>query len=215
MDFELMILELNGLLTSEEPQTFSSSWVQKHAPHCYRYIRKNVRTVWGSIDWDRVTHALNPKFQHRWIPRRIRHSSAPYRNPAQVRRVLEKYRAQLYVFLAPQNVSDLHCRDVISITLVRLAQYGNRTAKQEIMKLVGYTIDNWMDGHRYLSRWQGHETEVRTNLERCIRRYRYTGSFLTYVYRTLACAARGIRPIQAYTLDEPIFDGSVKRSYKI
>jgi hypothetical protein len=210
-----MILNLNRLLTSQDPQTISSSWVLKHAPHCYRFICKYVRTVWGAVDWDRVTRALNPRFQRKWMPRRIKHSSAPYRNPAEVQLVLEKYREQLYVFLAPQNAADRHFRDVISIALVRMAQHGNRSAKQELMKLVGFTVDDWMEGYRFLSRWRGHEAEVRANLERCIRRYRYTGSFLTYVYRTLTCAARGIRPIQAYSLDEPISDGSIKRSDKI
>lgn len=215
MEFELIIQNLNELPTSQVPQTFSSSWVLKHAPHCYRFIRKNVRTVWGAVDWDRVTGALKPRFQSRWEPRRIRRSSASYRNPAEVQRVLKKYRTKLYVFLAPQNAADRHCRDVISITLVRLAQYGNRSAKEEVMNLVGFTVDDWMDGYRVLSRWRGREAEVRANLERCIRRYRYTGSFLTYVFRTLTCAARGIRPIHAYSLDEPTFDGSVKRGDKI
>lgn len=128
----------------------------------------------------------------------------------EVQLVLEKYRSKLYVFLAPQNAADRNFRDVISIALVRLAQYGNRSAKQEVLKLVGFTVDDWTDGYRFLSRWQGHKAELRVILERCIRRYRYTGSFLTYVFRTLTCAGRGIRPIRAYSLDELTFGGSVK-----
>jgi hypothetical protein len=205
-----MIQNLDELLARQEPRTFSSSWILKHAPHCYRFIRKYVRTDWGAVDWDRVTHALKPRFQSRWVPQRIRHSSAPYRNHAEVHLVLEKYRPKLYVFLAPQDAADRHFRDLISIALVRLAQCGNISAKQEIMKLVGYTIEDWMEGYRFLSRWRGREAEVRANLERCIRRYRYTGSFLTYVRRTLICAARGIRPTQVYSLNEPLFDGYVK-----
>ena len=201
MDFDMMIATLNKLLFSENPETFNSSYILKRAPRCYRFIRKNIRTVLGAVDWDRVTRALERRFQRRWAPRRIRHSSAPYRNHAEVRRVLEKYRAKLYVFLAPQDLADRCFRDTISITLVRLAQYGNRSAEQEVIKLVGYTVDDWMDGYNFLSRWRGHEVAVRTHLVRCIRRYRYTGSFLNYVFRTLACAARGIRPLQVYSLD--------------
>jgi hypothetical protein len=93
MDFELMIGILNELLFSEKPETFNSSWIQKRAPQCYRFIRKNIRTVLGAVDWDRVTWALERRFQRRWVPRRMRHSSAPYRNRAEVRLVLEKYRA--------------------------------------------------------------------------------------------------------------------------
>jgi hypothetical protein len=36
-------------------------------------------------------------------------------------------------------------------------------------------------------------------------------SFLRYLFRTLKYAGRGIRPLVAYSLDEPIFDGSVIR----
>ncbi len=211
MDFELMVQHLDELLASREPLTFSSSWVLKHAPHCYRFIRKYVRTEWDSVDWDRVTRALKPRFQSRWAPEKVRHSFAPYRNHAEVHLALEKYRAKLYVFLAPQDSADRYVRDLISITLVRLAQYGNISAKQEIMALVSYTIEDWMDGCKLLSRWRGRETEVRADLERCIRMYRYTGSFLTYVYRTLACAARGIRPDQTCSFDESIFDDSINR----
>ena len=38
------------------------------------------------------------------------------------------------------------------------------------------------------------EDEIQNQLEACIRRYRYTGSFMSYVFRTLECAGRGIRP---------------------
>jgi hypothetical protein len=215
MDFEVMIQNLNEVLTSQEPQTFCSSWILKHAPGCYRFIRKAVRTDWGAVDWDRVTRALKPRFQSRWMPQRIRQCSAPYRNHAEVRLVLKKYRKKLYVFLAPQDATDRHYRDLISITLVRLAQHGNTSAKQEIMNLVSYIIEDWMDGYSLMSRWRGREAEVRVNLERCIRRYRYTGSFLAYVHRTLMCAARGIRPILTCSFEESLFDGSVKRCDRI
>jgi hypothetical protein len=122
--------------------------------------------------------------------------------------VLEKYRAKLYVFLSPQNRTDRRIRDIISITLVRLAQYGNESAKQELMKLLGFTIDDWLDRYRFISRWRGYEAEIGMQVERCIRRYRYSGSFLRYVFRTLEYAGRGIGPLLAYSLDEPIFDCS-------
>jgi hypothetical protein len=35
-------------------------------------------------------------------------------------------------------------------------------------------------------------------------RYRYTGSFFRYVFRTLEYAGRGIRPFHAWSLDDPI-----------
>jgi hypothetical protein len=90
-----------------------------------------------------------------------------------------------------------------------MAQCGNDL--QRIMKLRAFTVDEWIDRYWFLSRWRGYEAEIRTQVGRCIRRYRYSGSFLRYLFRTLEYAGRGIRPLLAYSLDEPIFDGSVSR----
>jgi hypothetical protein len=212
MDFNRMVQTINELMSKEGPETFNSSWILRRAPRCYRYILKNVRTDFGPVDWDRVTSALEWKFQRRWTPGQNRRPCGSYRNHGEVKVILEKYRAKLYVFLSSQNQADRRIRDIISITLVRLAQYGNLSAKQELMKLIGYTIDDWIERDCYLSRWRGYEAEIRTHIERCIRRYRYSGSFLRYVFRTLEYSGRGIRPLQAYSLDEPIFDGSMRRS---
>jgi hypothetical protein len=211
MDFDAMIEAINELLSAEQPDTFSSSWILRHSPRCYRFIWKNVRTDFGAVDWDRVTRALEWKFQRRWTPGRNVRSCVPYRNCGEVKAVLKRYRTKLYVFVSPQHRSDRHTRDIISIMLVRLAQGGNESAKKELMNLLAFTIEDWIDRYWLLSRWRGYEAEIRTQVERCIRRYRYSGSFLRYLFRTLEYAGRGIRPLQAYSLDEPIFDGSVCR----
>jgi hypothetical protein len=72
------------------------------------------------------------------------------------------------------------------------------------MKLLAFTIDEWIDRYWFLSRWRGYEAEIRVQVERCIRRYRYSGSFLRYLFRTLEYAGRGIRPMLAYPIDERI-----------
>ncbi len=46
--------------------------------------------------------------------------------------------------------------------------------------------------------------EIRELLEGCIRRYRYTGSFLTYVFRSFEYAGRGIPSFLSFSLDDPI-----------
>jgi len=101
---------------------------------------------------------------------------------------------------------------MISVVLVRLAQRGNESAKQELVELLAFTIDDWIDRFWFLSRRRGYEAEIRMQVEQCIHRYRYSGSFLRYLFRTLEYAERGIRPLVAYSLDESIFYGSVKRS---
>jgi hypothetical protein len=107
--------------------------------------------------------------------------------------------------------SDRRNADLISIALVRLAQRGNESAKEELTELLAFMIEDWIDRFGFLSRWQGYEAETRTQVERCIRRYRYSGSFLRYLFRTLEYAGRGIRPLQAHSLDEPAFEGSAPR----
>jgi hypothetical protein len=62
---------------------------------------------------------------------------------------------KLYVFLSPADRNDRRIRNLISSSLVRLAQYGNRSAKQEAMKLIRYTIDDWSERYRFMSRWEG------------------------------------------------------------
>ena len=205
-----MIGILNRTLIEEAPDKFSSSWVMKHAPQCYRFIWKNIRTDAGRIDWDKITAALEKKFQRRWMPNRKSKSPVPHEDPSEVRAVLNKYPDKLYVFLAPSDRGDRLVRNLISISLVRLAQYGNLSAKQEAIKLARYTVDGWIERYRFMYRWQSYDEEIQKNLERCIRRYRYTGSFINYLFRTLQFAGRGLPPVYEYSLDEPVALGSSK-----
>jgi hypothetical protein len=211
MNFDQAITILNKLLTKKSPCTFNSSWILTQAPQCYRYFNRNIRTELGQIDWDRVTAALPRKFQRRWAPKRKPKSCEPYENLIEVRTILNKYKEKLYVFVAPNGQDDKRVRDSISIALVRLAQRGNTTARQEILKLARYTIDEWIENHLSLSRWRGYDEEIQKRLEACIRCYRYSGSFLHYVFLTLVYAGRGLQPVYIFSLDDPVAFGSVKR----
>ena len=165
VDFSQTISVLNKLLTNENPATFNSSWVLEHAPRCYRFIYRNIRTETGRIDWVKVTFALEWKFQRRWKPARKPNSLTSYEDSVEVDSILNKYKDKLYVFLAPADRNDLRIRNIISISLVRLAQYGNLLAKQEIMKLLRYTIDDWVERYRFMSRWDGYNEDIQEYLE--------------------------------------------------
>jgi hypothetical protein len=210
VDFNETIKILNKILADKNPFTFSSSWVLKHAPRCYRFIHKNIRTETNHIDWDKVTLALERKFQRRWMPRRKPDRRALYEDLSEVNAILNKYRDKLYVFLAASDLDDRRIRNLIAISLVRLAQRGNLSAKQEIVQLARYTIDDWIARYRFMSRWEGYDEEIKKHLDGCIRRYRYTGSFLNYLLRTLQYAGRGLRPLYAYSVHEPVTFGSRK-----
>jgi len=198
-----VVATLSKLLSQNPPETINSSWILKRAPGCYSFIRKHIRSEVNRIDWDKITYALEPKYQRLWTPRQNR-KSKPYRDRREIGLILNKYRSRLYVFVAPIDAMDVQVRDKIAVALVRVAQAGNVLARTQLVELVRYTIDGWLDSYPYMSRWRGREDEIRKQLEGCIRRYRYSGSFLRYVFRTLEYAARGIRSLYACSLDDPI-----------
>ena len=204
MDFDYAVKTINKLLIEKRPDTFNSSWIRKHAPHVYRFIQKCVRAETGGIDWDRVTRALDRRFQRKWnTSSRIKAKS--YRKKAEVGIILQKYHAKLYVFIAPTDRDDEDIRDSISIALVRIAQKGNVLAKEEITKLVRFTIDEWVESRPTLSSWEGYESLIPRRIEACIRCYRYSGTFIGYLFKTLEYAGRGLKSVASYSLDESFY----------
>ena len=179
MDFVQAINTINSLLLEKQPTYFNSSWIKNNSPDCYRFIHKNIRTHTGAIDWDKVTYALEWKFQRLWSPGSQIKSKKKYRDGAEVRLILRKSKKKLYVFVAPQNLEDRRARDIISISLVRLVQKGNLSAEKKLMELVGFTVNDWIYSYYFLNRWQGYKDELNAQIKGCIRRYRYTGSFPT------------------------------------
>jgi len=210
MDFDSAVKTINQLLRKKQPHTFNSSWIREHAPHIYRFFQKNIRREIGGIDWDRITRALSRKYQRKWITP-LRKRTKPYRSKAEVNIILHKYDDKLYTFLTPADKDNNSVRDMISIALVRMAQKGNVTARQEIIKLVRFTIDEWIEHNPRISRWKGYEYLIKQHIEGCIRCYRYSGSFMGYLFRTLEYAGKGLRPIIEYSLEEPIYSGQRKR----
>ncbi len=214
MDFECAIKTINELLTEKQPQTFNRSWVRVNAPCAYRFIQRNIRIENGGIDWDRITRELNPKFQKQWIGS-FRKKAKPYRDNNEIDVVLQQYQNKLYTFLAPADKNDEHIRDIISIAMVRIAQKGNISARQEIIKLLCFTVEDWIERNPKLSCWKGYNQLIQTRVECCIRRYRYSGSFMRYVFKSLEYAARGLRPLIAYSLDDSLYSGNRKRIDRI
>ncbi len=201
MNFESAITTMNKLLAKKQPQSFNRAWVRMNTPCVYRYVQKEIRTERGGIDWDRITRALNPRYQRQWTGS-LRKKAKPYQDQAEVDAALQQYNDKLYTFISPQGKEDEHIRDTISISLVRIAQKGNITAKLEIMKLLGFTVEDWIERNPKLASWRGYDPLIQTRLDCCIRRYRYSGSFMRYVFKTLEYAAKGLTPLIAYSLDD-------------
>jgi hypothetical protein len=199
MDFDTAVKTINRLLMEKRPDTFNSSWIRRHAPDVYRFIQKNVRAEIGGIDWDRVTRALDRKFQRKWTTS-SNNRKRSYRKKAEVGIILQKYHQKLYAFISPADKDDKDMCDIITIALVRIAQKGNVTAKEEIIKLVRFTVDYWIERHPRISSWNGYESLIQRRIEGCIRCYRYSGSFLGYLFKTLEYAGRGL--ITTYSMDD-------------
>jgi hypothetical protein len=204
MNFEFAIKTMNGLLAEKQPETFSRAWVRVNAPCVYHFIQREIRIKNGGIDWDRITRSLSPKFQKKWMGS-LRKKAKPYRDKTEVDIVLQQYSDKLYTFITSEDRNDEHMRDTISISLVRIAQKGNITAKLEIMKLLSFTVEDWIERNPKLSGWRGYDQLIQTRLDCCIRRYRYSGSFMRYVFKTLEYAAKGLKPLIAYSLDDTTY----------
>jgi hypothetical protein len=214
MEFDFAVQAINSLLVERQPRTFNSSWIRVYAPHIYRFFQQTIRRESGGIDWDRITRALDRKFQRQWITS-WHNGTKLYRSKAEVKIILNKYDGKLYTFLTPDDKDDNVIRDIISIALVRIAQKGNLTAKKEIIKLVRFTIDEWIEHNPKISRWKGYEYLIQKRIEDCIRRYRYSGSFMGYLFRTLEYAGRGLKPLIAYSLEDSLYSGKQRRIDRI
>ncbi len=210
MNLKDIIKELNEILNEKQPKKISSSWIIQNYPRAYRYIHKNIRDETGGIDWDKITSLLERDFQKRWIRYRKK-IIKPYENKKEVELVLNKHKDKLYTFITSLDDNDFTSRDKILIALVRLSQKGNVLAQQELVGLLTYTVDDWIDRYYYLKKWKGYTDDVEDKIKGCIRCYRYTGSFLGYLYKTLEYSGRGIAPVQKFSLDDIVLDGARTR----
>jgi hypothetical protein len=196
MDFKQCARRINRTLQEKNPPEFSSSWILQNTPSCYRFIFKNIRTDIGKIDWDRVTVALGRRYQKRWT--HYRHKPRkPYEDASEVEKVLGKHRDKLYIFIAISNEKEDRLRHRIAIALVRVAQKGNTLAMKELVDLLRYMVDEWIDRYFFMRRWRGVESEIDGAVEGCIRRYRYTGTFFGYLFKTLEYSANGLKPFHS------------------
>lgn len=207
-NFNNAIKILNKILKQKQPKTFSSSWICKHSQPVYNYFRLNFRTENNDVDWDTVTQALSRSFQKRWV-RYKRKKVKIYERQSEVDVILDKYRDKLYTFLTPANEQDKKIQHKMIISFVRIGQKGNVCAQQELVKWITFITDDWIDRYPQMYRWKGYTDEVEDKIKSCIRLYRYTGSFLGYLFKTLEYSARG-KPL-LFSLDDKIFDGTKTR----
>lgn len=208
MNFDTAIKILSQKLEEVEPEILSSSWIYFNTPRVYHFVRNNYRTENNLIDWDIVTRSLDHAYAKRWTRYRYKQARL-YKRQSEVDAVLNRYKDKLYTFFAPASDSDKQIQDRMIIRLVRIGQRGNICAQEELVQWVTYVTDDWIDRYPQMYRWKGYEDEVPDKIRACIRCYRYTGSFLGYLFKTLEYSARSKPPL--VSLDDKILDGTKTR----
>jgi len=202
MNYDKAIKNLNRSILKRRPLTINPSWVKNCVRKSYNFIVENIKTELGDTDWDLVVSGLDHTHQKLWLKGIKRNKEVnQYENVAEVEVILDKYKNKLYTFLIQADKADLQICDRISIRLVRTAQQGNLVARQKAITFSKHLIDQWIES-RNLTHWRGYNDRIEENIERCIRRYRYSGSFIVYLRRTFEYAGRALRSLEVCNLDE-------------
>ncbi len=171
------------------------------------YAYKHVRTENDTIDWDRITGEITKKFQKRWTRYRYKKVKA-YENQAEVDVILQKYKDKFYTLIVVSDNNDKTIRNRIIVSFVRISQKGNILAEAELIKWLKYITDEWIEKYWQLKKWKGYTDDIEDKIKGCISRYRYTGSFLGYLFKTLEYSARGMCSLEKYSFDDPVLDGA-------
>lgn len=202
MNFEKAIKNINRSLAKKQPKLFNPNWIKNRCNVSYQFIISNIKNELGEPDWDIITAKLDRKFQKLWL-KGSKNKKQPneYEDEKEVLLVLSPHKGKLYTFVSQINQNDRMVCDYISVRLVRLAQKGNKLAAKKLKQLVLHLVDQWIDGYK-LRRWRGYNELLDKCIDRCIRRYRYSGSFIGYLNRTLEYSGRPLRAIEAFSLDK-------------
>jgi len=202
MNYERAIKNINRSISKRQPSTFNPARIRNCVRKSYDFISKNVETESGDVDWDQVVRCLSHDYQKLWLKESKRKKKIQlYKDKAEVDAILNKYKDELYTFLVQADKEDKKVCDEISIRLVRTAQKGNILARKKAIYFIKQVVDYWIET-RNLQNWRGYNDLLEKNIDGCIRRYRYSGSFLVYLHRTLEYSGRGLRPLEVFSLDE-------------
>jgi hypothetical protein len=210
-DFYRATQALNALLLLKRPKSFDPSWIECNDKALYKSLSMHVRNETGEVDWDSVTVTLEKRFQKRWYWYRKNKSviSVSYENQGELDNTLHIYKDKLYTALVPLDENDERMRDRIFITLIRISQKGNVLAQRKAMEWLTIIINEWIESRPGFAKWKGYPSDVVEKIQGCIRCYRYTGTFMGYVYKTFLYSARGLRP--TYSLDKRVGKSSKRR----
>lgn len=208
MDLEQAIKNIERSIIKRNPQSFHPNWIKYRCKVSYKYIVDNIKNEFNQTDWDLVISKLQRYNQKLWLKKkkRKRESVVLYEDEEELNVILNRYQEKLYTFISRESQEDKIICDWISIKLVRLSQNGNVLASDKITTLLRYLVDYWVEFDGSFFNWKGYNDLIDNHLNACIRRFRYAGSFIGYLYRTLEYSGRGLTPLKKISLDDFMFD---------
>lgn len=201
MNLEKAIRNINRSLNKKQPKSFNANWIKYRCKVSYQFIVNNITDELGDPDWDLVTSNLDRQLQKLWLKGLKKKRPSEYSDENEVILLLTPHQEKLYTFISQNSQEDRIICDRISITLVRLAQRGNLFAIRKLKQLILFLINQWIEGYR-LNRWRGYNELIDQCIDDCIRRYRYSGSFIGYLNRTMEFVGRPLKSIEAFSLDK-------------
>jgi len=211
MNFEKAVKSINRSLNKKQPDTFNSQWIKNRCKISYQFIIENIKTESDEPDWDLLISKFDRWNQRLWMKGIKKKKVEIYKDEKELNIILEKYKAYRYIFLWQASKEDKIVCDWISIRLVRNAQKGNILAKEKLINLSKDLASQWIENDKSLANWNGYDELVLKHIEGCIDRFRYVGSFLGYLYKTLEYAGRGLTPLEKYSLDEFLLNSARRR----
>lgn len=202
MNFEQAVRNINRSLNKKQPEKFNPQWIKNRCKVSYEFIVNNVKTEFNDPDWDLVVSKLDRHNQRLWMRKIKRMEVESYKDREELNIILNYNKNKIYTFLGQIDKEDRYVCDWISIKLVRLSQKGNLLAKKKIISLLENLVDQWIEFDKSLHSWKGYNELKIEHIEACIRRFRYAGSFLGYLHRTLQYAGLGLTPLEKFSLDD-------------
>lgn len=202
MTVEQSIKNINKSLNKKQPEKFNPQWIKNCCRASYEFIINNVKNEFGEPDWDLIISRLERHNQRLWMKRVKKQLCDCYSSKEELDIILKKNKNKLYTFIAQNDKEDKIICDWISIRLVRLSQKGNIEAREKVINLTKCLVEQWIEYDKSLSSWKGYNDLVFDYIDVCIRRFRYVGSFLGYLHRTLQYAGLGLTPLEKFSLDD-------------
>lgn len=197
-----VIKNINRSLNKKRPEKFNHQWIKNRCRISYEFIISNIKNELDEPDWDLIISKLERHNQRLWMKKTKRQYNTFYSSQNELDIVLRKYKNKLYTFISQADKEDKIICDWISIRLARLSQKGNVDAKNEAINLIKNLVDQWIEHDKSLYNWKGYDELVVGHIAACIHRFRYAGSFLGYLHRTLQYAGLGLIPIEKFSLDD-------------